>query len=159
MLYETGKDRVKQSAVCEIVRSYLSRTLSIKETDGEEAMSHDFEITCGDSLVMIGEVKCRNYSEEFFLSQGWLLSSERVQALGETYYEKGMPVFYGFMTSDGAVYLITHESLLLKWGSLDAAPNRYMKNDHGTKPTNETGRIVPLNMMTKVNDATTRRKP
>jgi hypothetical protein len=123
----------------------------IRETEGSKALSHDFEMMRGVRLVMVGEIKCRNYDEEFFLKEGWLLSVERFQKLGETFYNNGIPVIYGFMSMDGAVYVVSHKHLLAKWASLGVAPSTFMKDDHGTKQSKETGRIVPLGFMTKAN--------
>jgi len=157
--YETLEDRRRQ----EIMKGHLHRFLveingwpiTIKETPWSKAESHDYEFVVNDGLIMgVTEIKCRqnDYDEKFFRRRGWLIENRRIESLRSAWSSIGAFVMFGLLTADEEPYVISMQKLEVNLHKLKRAGSWMLKDDHGRRPTNKTGMIVPLNMMTYIGE-------
>ena len=163
VIYENEQDRTEQTAVVEVVREFLADIpivgedllggshFEIVETDRSKHLSHDFNVSHDGKWVAVGEIKCRKeqYNLEYFKLNGWMIAKERLSKLRE-HDGKGKHVMIVLRTSDGFVLFVMLKTLMANGKRLTPAGEGSCKTDHGSKPKDEHGLIIPFDLLKRM---------
>lgn len=130
--------------------------IKIRETSWANAEHHDFEFHAldGRGIVGVAEAKCRSgkYTEAYFEKEGLLVERERYEGLMSAWGDLGALVILVLLTADEKVYMISFNKLTPLIPDLEVAGSYMLKDDHGKRPTNKGGWILPLEYMTYVGE-------
>ena len=168
MIHENAEDRKAQTEVVNVVKEFLSGLplvgtdlmgeswFELKESKEKDHESHDFEVWHQGRYIAVGEIKCRNgkYRWEYFKENGWMIARERLTKLRQ-HDKDGKHVMLVLRTSDGFVMYTMLKTLMENYKLLKKAPDGWCKTDHGTKPKDEHGLIIPPELLRKAGQCAT----
>lgn len=159
-MHERPADLEKQREVMEIIhRKVLLPTPFIGEHFNlievktmPETESHDYDVWLWHLQIGIVEIKCRNYTAEFFRKHGYMLDRPKLKYLWRM-NQRGFRAMFAFLTSDGFIFYTTMDRLLEgrdEWN--EAAPERMSTTNHGEERRSEPfkGYDLPLSLFTEV---------
>lgn len=115
-------------------------------------IGHDFDVFFRDQLIGIVEVKCREYSAEFFRRQGGFLAMrDKLEYLWEK-DKAGIPGMYACKTLDGQIFGQLIGYLAENVSRWQVAPENVTSNtDHGKQDrTYQKGYIIPLDLFSRL---------
>jgi hypothetical protein len=149
--YETDDDRwFQMEAVARLTGAFPDH-VRIRETEKDDAMPHDAEIFLGDTMIAVGEIKCRKYSFSYMAEHdGWLLEVERLSRLKQVFYKNGIEVYMVLRTSDPRFFFITMSQLMLGRCKLKKVEGHMMTDDHGKRKCDKSGLLVPVDLLVEM---------
>ena len=149
-IYENREDRRKQSEAVKILQEKMGHRKLI-ETPEIYRINHDFTIHNKENLKTgVGEVKCRDYTAEFFEKEPWMFEVERIQSLYNNCEKLGFPVMLVLYTKDKIVFWVALKEVLKVWNELEPAPAHMMTDDHGKKLADKQGVLIPSKMLHRI---------
>ena len=162
--YENNTDRTNQQQVADVLIAHFSSYEVVgtgldgithwdfKPTPDHLNLPQDYDIYHHGMYVAVAEVKCRNppYDLDYMITDGMLITSERLNKLKDQQHRNGKHVLIVTRTSDGHILYVTMQTLLSNRDKLKTKEEGCIKTDHGKKDKAGTGTIIPFSLLKEI---------
>ena len=164
MIYENKKDRHQQGLAAFQLERHINRmggSVKLIETPEHRRECYDFQIFDGHNMFTgVCEVKDRHISEEKLLGaykSKLLIDEPRLTSLKDKFFLPTLDnnrsewtkdvVLLWRIVEDDVCYAINIKDLIDNYDQTEEAPHGYTGNDHGNKPSNKVGILIPISLM------------
>jgi len=166
MIYENAKDRQQQQLACFQLQRHLGALgitqISVQETPEHRRECYDAEMHVHGMWTGVVEVKTRDIDADTLHKWGSILiETQRVAALAKLFYKRSdvnpskrfwnkEVIFLWRLKQDDSCFAINMRRVQELWHDLEDAPETLLTDDHGTKLTGKTGKLIPVESLERI---------